>query len=87
MNEIVLIIALLVAIIGIGALCILCFLIGAKTAQKIANNEPVELPRVNPVEAYNEWQSNKKLEQEMDDISKSLENINNYGSDKPQIDI
>lgn len=79
--------AIVLLIASVGLSNVLCFLIGAKTGQKVVNNEPVKLPTINPAKIYNEHQEQKKLQQEIDEVSKSLANIDNYGSDEPQIDI
>jgi hypothetical protein len=94
MNDLTLIIALLLVALGIGVSNILCFLIGFRNGLKALNratdNEPIkkELPKIkSPMQIYKEKEEQKIFEQEMEDIRKSLENIDNYGSDKPQQDI
>ena len=49
------VIEIIILIVSIGAINILCFLIGAKTGQKVIKGETVELPNVNPVKAINEY--------------------------------
>lgn len=81
-------ITLIAVIASIGVLNILCFLIGVKTGSNVVNNEPIKIPKIkSPMEIYKEKEALKEYEQEMNDISKSLENIDNYGSDKPQQEI
>jgi hypothetical protein len=94
MNDLTIIIALMITAIGIGVSNILCFLIGFRNGLKALNgavsNEPIkrELPKIkSPMQIYKEKQDQKEFEKEMDDIRKSLENIDNYGSDKPQQEI
>jgi hypothetical protein len=76
---------LLIAVVG--TLMIVSFFVGAKVGQKVSNNEPIELPKINPMEIYKEHKEKKEFNEEMDALEKSLENINNYGSEKPQLKI
>jgi hypothetical protein len=94
MNDLTLIIVLMAVALGIGISNILCFLIGFKTALKLSNkasdNEPINKERTyykSPMQIFKEKEAQKELEKEINDISKSLENIDNYGSDKPQQEI
>ena len=57
---------------------ILCFLIGAKTGQKVTKGEEVEIPKVNPIEAIREHQEKREAEREKDKVDKILRNIDNY---------
>jgi uncharacterized protein YneF (UPF0154 family) len=84
--------ALIVVVLSIVISNILCFFVGFKLALKTSNtavtNEPLKVPKIkNPMEIFKEKEAQKELEKEMNDISKSLENIDNYGSDKPQQEI
>ena len=76
---------LLIAVVG--TLIIVAFFIGAKIGQKVANNEPIETPSINPLQAYKERMEKKEVEDEIDKLGKTLANIDNYGTDKPQIKI
>ena len=68
--------ALLMAVMA--ASNILCFLIGAKVGQKVVKGEEVELPKVNPMEAYREHQERKEAERVKDKVETILRNIDNY---------
>ena len=57
---------------------ILCFLIGAKVGQKVVKGEEVQLPTINPMEAYREHQERKEAQREKDKIDTILRNIDNY---------
>lgn len=57
---------------------ILCFFIGAKVGQKVVNNEPIELPTINPVEIYAEHKEKEEVKKEISDLETMLENVNNY---------
>lgn len=77
----------LLAILMVSILNIVCFFVGAKIGQKVANNEPIETPTINPFKAYKEHMEQKEVQDEMDKLEKTLANIDNYGTDKPQIKI
>ena len=57
---------------------ILCFLIGARTGQRVTKGEEVELPKVNPVEIIREHQEKREAERERDKFEKIMQNIDNY---------
>lgn len=76
---------ILIAVVSV--LNTVCFFIGAKVGQKVSNNETIKLPTLNPMEIYKEQESKRELSKEMEEIEKTLENINNYGTEKPQIKI
>lgn len=65
-------------ILAVGALNIMCFLIGVKTAQKVINGEEVKLPELNPLKAYREAQDRKEAEREAERLATILENVDNY---------
>jgi hypothetical protein len=72
------VIEIIILIVSIGAINILCFLIGAKTGQKVIKGETVELPNVNPVKAINEYKEDKRQKKEEENFNINLENIDNY---------
>lgn len=91
MNDLTVVIVLIAVALGIGVSNILCFLIGFKTGlklvNKVADSEPIkkELPKIkSPMQIFKEKEVEKEYEREIEDIRKSIENIDNYGSDKPQ---
>ena len=43
-----------------------CFLVGAKVGQKVVKGEKIELPKINPMQAYQERQERKEVEKEKD---------------------
>ncbi len=77
----------LIAILMVSILNIVCFFLGAKIGQKVANNEPIETPTINPFKAYQEHMEQKEVQDEMDKLEKTLANIDNYGTNKPQMKI
>lgn len=62
----------------VGGLELLAFLIGARTAQKLHKGEDIELPKVNPMEAYKEHRETVEAKKEQERMNIMLENINNY---------
>jgi hypothetical protein len=69
-----------------GIFMLLAFLVGVKTAQKVQNNEIVEIPSpIKVVEEIKEHREQKEREKSFDVM---LENIDNYdGTDIGQKDI
>ena len=65
-------------LIIMGAVNILCFLIGAKIGQAVAKGEEVKLPSVNPLKAYRERENRKEAEIEQVRINTVLQNIESY---------
>ena len=65
-------------VITVGALCIGCFLIGAKVGQTVSKGESIELPSANPFEAYRKSEAKREAKAEQDRIDKILRNVDNY---------
>lgn len=65
-------------VITVGALCIGCFLIGAKVGQAVSKGETVELPSVNPFEAHRKAEARKEAQMEQERIDRILRNVDNY---------
>lgn len=55
-----------------------CFLIGAIVGQKVVKGEKIELPKVNPMQAYREHQERKAVEEEKNKIETIMRNIERY---------
>jgi hypothetical protein len=75
-----------------GVLCVVCFILGVKTAQKVNNNEKVEVPNLNPFKAIKEHEIKKqaemKAEMEQDKFDTIMRNIECYdGTGKGQEDV
>lgn len=74
--------------ITVGALCIGCFLIGAKVGQTVSKGETIELPSVDPFEAHRKHEARKEAQMEQDRIDTILRNIENYdGTSRGQEDV
>lgn len=67
---------LLMAVMGLTN--ILCFMIGAKVGQKVSKGEAVELPSVNPLEAYRKHEARKEADRTQDRYNTILQNIEGY---------
>ena len=65
-------------VLTVGAMCIGCFIIGAKVGQQVAKGEEIKLPSVNPLEAFREYQNKKEAEMEQNRIDTILQNIESY---------
>lgn len=65
-------------VIAVGAMCIGCFLIGAKVGQTVSKGETLELPSANPFEAHRKSEARKLAKEEQDRIDKILRNVDNY---------
>ena len=68
----------LILIVSIGIMNVLCFFIGAKVGQKVVRQEPIEMPKIQPIKAIREHNENREVVriQEKDRILS--ENIDNY---------
>ena len=78
----------IVLALTVGALCIGCFLIGAKVGQTVSKGETIELPSINPLEAYRKHEAKKEAEKEAEKIETIMRNIENYdGTSNNQTDV
>lgn len=75
-------------IVAVALINVLSFTIGAKIGQKVVKGEKIELPKVNPMEAYREHQEKKALAEELDKIETIMRNIERYdGTEAGQEDV
>lgn len=65
-------------VITIGAMCIISFSIGAKVGQKVSKGEDIEIPTINPLQAYREHEAKREHKKEQDRIDTILRNIESY---------
>ena len=71
-----------------GAVCIGCFFVGAKVGQKVVKGEEIQMPTVNPLEAYRQHREKQELQMEQDKMNVVLQNIENYdGTSRGQQDV
>lgn len=68
--------ALLMVIMG--AVNILCFMIGAKVGQSVAKGEKVEMPNLNPLKVAQEFQAKKDAEHTQSKVDTIMHNIEVY---------
>ena len=68
----------IILILGIGIMNILCFLIGAKTGQKVVKGEEVTLPSANPIKVMETIKEDRRQKKEEENFNINLENIENY---------
>lgn len=67
-----------ILIISIGIMNILCFFIGAKIGQKVVKGENIELPKIEPIKAFKEFNVSREV-MKMQERDKLInENIDNY---------
>ena len=72
----------------VGVLCIGCFVIGAKVGQTVSKGETIELPSVNPLEAWRKHEAKKQAEMEQDRFDTIMRNIETYdGTGNNQEDV
>lgn len=65
-------------VLTVGALCIGCFLVGAKVGQTVSKGEDIVLPEVNPVKAVTDYRNKRKAEEEKNKYDTILRNIDSY---------
>ena len=71
-----------------GAVNILCFLVGAKTGQAVQKGEEVKMPSVNPLQAVREHNEKKQAQMEQDKLDTIMRNIECYdGTGRGQEDV
>ena len=65
-------------VLTVGAMCIACFVIGARVGQKVVKGEDIKLPTINPLEAYREHEAKREQQKEQSRIDTILRNIESY---------
>ena len=71
-----------------GAVNVLCFIIGAKVVIAVKKDEDIKLPSVNPVEAVKEHINKREARVEQDKIYKIMQNIERYdGTPNGQVEV
>jgi hypothetical protein len=68
----------IVLVLAVGAMCICCFLVGAKVGQTVSKGEDIKLPTVNPIEAYREHEQKKAARDEQERMETIMRNIEAY---------
>lgn len=62
----------------VGALCIGCFIVGAKVGQQVAKGEPVRVNLPNPAKAIREHKAQKEADRERSKVEMILQNVDRY---------
>jgi hypothetical protein len=65
-------------IMATGFLCVACFVLGAKVGQKVSKGEDIELPAVNPAEAFRKMEARKEARAEQSRMETIMSNIETY---------
>lgn len=77
-----------IMIILFCALNLIAFWVGAKIGLKVAKDEKIELPTLNPLEIYRQNQEKKEAQKEQNELETILSNIERYdGTGMGQQDI
>ncbi len=76
-------------IIAIGAMNIVCLLVGARVGQETGRGEEIQLPKLkSPVQACREYRARKEAEMEQDRMATIMRNIDKYdGTSNGQEDV
>ena len=78
----------ILTILATGTMCIVSFIIGAKTAQSIKKDKDIELPNLSPLKAIREAQAHKEQKKEQDKLETIMRNLEAYdGTSNKQEDI
>jgi uncharacterized protein YneF (UPF0154 family) len=78
----------ILTILTTGALCIVSFIIGARTVQNVKKDKDIELPNINPLKAIRERQEHKEQKKEQSKLETIMRNIEAYdGTSNRQEDI
>lgn len=76
------------SILAVGALCIGCFLVGARVGQAVSKGEKIEAPAVNPMQAVRDRRDKKEAQRQQDRMNVILQNIESYdGTSRGQEDV
>ena len=75
-------------ILTTGALCIVSFIMGARTVQNVKKDKDIELPNINPLKAIRERQEHKEQKKEQSKLETIMRNIEAYdGTSNKQEDV
>lgn len=78
----------ILTILTTGALCIVSFIMGAKTVQNVKKDKDIELPNINPLKAIRERQEQREQKKEQDKLETIMRNIEAYdGTSNKQEDV
>ena len=84
--EIALVLTAMVLVVS--AMCIVCFMVGAKVGQTVSKGEDIQTPTINPLKAYREHEQRKEAEKEQNRMETIMQNIEAYdGTGEGQKDV
>lgn len=61
-----------------GAVCIMCFYVGAKVGQTASKGQTIHVPVKSPVQLYHEHEERREVEREKDRLDTIMGNIERY---------
>ena len=77
-----------VLVLAVGAMCIVCFMVGAKVGQTVSKGEDIKLPTINPLELYREHEQKREAREQQERIDVIMSNIEAYdGTGNRQEDV
>ena len=75
-------------LLGLGALNIVCFFVGAKIGQKVVKGEEIKAPEIAIPTPIRDYQKKKQAEAEQEKIDTIMQNIERYdGTSMGQKDV
>ena len=78
--------ALMLAVMGLTNIA--CFIIGAKVGQTVTHGKDIEVPTINPMEAYRKHEARKAAQAEQERVDTIMRNIESYdGTARGQEDV
>lgn len=72
------ILTIILIIFVVSTLNVACFYIGAIVGQKVVKGETLEVPNLNPMEAYRAKEEKKEAQKEQDKVEAIMRNIERY---------
>lgn len=77
-----------IIIIAVGAMCIASFFVGAHVGNRVSKDEPIELPKVDPMQVIRDKNTRAEAKAKQAEIDTILRNIDRYdGTAEGQEDI
>jgi hypothetical protein len=77
-----------IIIIAVGAMCIASFFVGAHVGNKVSKDEPIELPKADPMKVIRQKNERAAAKAKQAEVDAVLRNINRYnGTAEGQEDI
>lgn len=68
----------IVLVLAVGAMCICCFMVGAKVGQTVSKGDDIKMPTVDPIKAYREHEQRKAAREEQERIETIMRNVESY---------